>query len=102
MSLSTDAQLKLIRDNVDINGKPKNYKKIFMSHQDFYRIRMKADSTNNYINYLKLVDADFAQSEFSESSAYAKKNTNLLTILHVESHVKTNNKFILKIWELIV
>lgn len=92
LSLSTDSQLKLIRDNVDINGKPKNYKKIFMSHQDFYRIRMKADSTNNYINYLKLVDADFAQAEFSEGGAYAKKITNLVTILHVESHGKNKQQ----------
>lgn len=88
LSLPVDEQLKLVRDNVDIHNNPKQYKKIFMSHQDFYRLRLKSDTTESYIKYLKLVDSDFAQSEFSESAGYSKRVESLLNILHEESNGK--------------
>ena len=88
LSLPVDEQLRLVRDNVDIHNNPKQYKKIFMSHQDFYRIRLKSETTEDYIKYLKLVDSDFAQSEFSESAGYSKRVESLLNILHEESNGK--------------
>lgn len=82
LSLSVDEQLKLVRDNVDIHGRPKQYKKIFLSHHDFYRLRLKEDTVADYIKYLKLVDSDLAKLEFSESNQYQKRVKKTFQVLN--------------------
>ena len=83
LSLSVDEQLALI-------GNPQ-YSKIFMTHQDFYRIRMKQATVDNYLKYLKTVDVDFLNAENAESSVYEKRVEALNEILHKESHGKNTN-----------
>lgn len=69
------SQLDLIKD--------KQYKKIFMTHEDFYRISLKKETVTDYIDYLKVVDSDFKDAEFSEnkSPSFNKRVNNLYQTL---------------------
>ena len=72
--LSVDEQLELIKDD--------KYTKIFMSHEDFYRIRLKTETVENYILYQKNVDRDFSLSEYSETTLFNRRVEQYYAILN--------------------
>lgn len=88
LELSIDEQIKLIAND--------KYKKIFITHDNFYRIKMKTSSFDNYINYLKKVDNYFDISEFSESNTYKKTLDSYKNIICESHHGKTKEDIYLE------
>lgn len=46
---------------------------VFMSHEDFYRLKLKPQTVEQYIVYQKKVDAEFARSEYADNASFGKK-----------------------------
>lgn len=46
---------------------------VFMSTEDFYRLKLKPETIEQYINYQKHVDVDFANMEMAEGKQYEKR-----------------------------
>lgn len=61
------------------------YDKVFMTHQHFYRLRMREESVNEYIQYQTLVDSSFANLNIENPERYDNKIDGFMRILHKES-----------------
>lgn len=79
-----DEQLEMIADS--------KYKKIFISHENFFRLRLKHKTVEDYIQLQKSIDDDFAMAEDSETDQFTKRSKEYFDVLFEENAINGKNK----------